>query len=233
MLGTLTNVAAIIAGGVAGAILKKGISEQVKATVMQGIGLAVLLVGIQMALKTNNVLIVIISLVLGGLIGEIAGIEKQMARSGLWLEKRFGGGESNLARAFVTASLVYCVGAMAILGSIEDGLTGNPTTLYAKSLLDGISAIFFTSTMGIGVIFSALPVLLYQGSITLLAGTLKDVFSPTVVAEIMGTGGLLIVGIAINILGIKEIKVGNLLPAIPMAILLAWAVQKYSSLLPL
>lgn len=233
MLGTLTNVAAIIAGSVAGAILKKGISEQVKATVMQGIGLAVLLVGTQMALKTNNVLIVIISLVLGGLIGEFAGIEKQMARAGMWLEKRFGGGESNLARAFVTASLVYCVGAMAILGSIEDGLTGNPTTLYAKSLLDGISAIFFTSTMGIGVVFSAVPVLLYQGSITLLAGTLKDVFSPAVVAEIMGTGGLLIVGIAINILGIKEIKVGNLLPSIPVAILLAWALQKYSSALPL
>lgn len=232
MVGTITNAAAIIVGGLIGIFLKKGISEPVKQTAMQGIGLAVLLVGAQMAFKTNNILIVIISLVIGGVIGEMLGIERRLGRLGNWLEVRFGGGDSNLSRAFVTTSLIYCVGAMAILGSIEDGLTGNSTTLFAKSLLDGVSAIFFASTMGIGVVFSAVPVFAYQGSITLLAELVKNMLSPAVVAELTATGGLLIVGISINILGIKEIRVGNMLPSILVAILLAWLVQYYNLTLP-
>lgn len=231
MLGTITNTAAIVAGGIIGVLLKKGISEQVKVTAMQGIGLAVLLVGAQMAFQTSNILIVIISMVVGGIIGELLGIEKQLARLGNWLEVRFGGSDSNLGRAFVTSSLIYCVGAMAILGSIEDGLTGSHTTLFAKSLLDGISAVFFASTMGIGVILSAIPVFLYQGSITLLADLVKDLFSPEVVAELTATGGLLIAAIGINILGIKELKVGNMLPAVLVAAAIAWLINKYNIVL--
>ncbi|MFZ5591905.1 MAG: DUF554 domain-containing protein [Bacillota bacterium] len=227
MVGTIVNAAAIVAGSLVGCLLRKGISTATSDTIMQGIGLAVFLVGAQMALETQNLLIVIISLVIGGMIGEWLGIEKKLENMGQYIESKFKRTESNIARGFVTASLVYCVGAMAILGSLEDGLTGNPSTLLAKSILDGVSSVFFASTMGIGVAFSAVPVFLYQGSITLLAELVKGFFSTPVIAELKATGGLLIVGISINVLGIKKINVGNLLPAVFVAMALAWLVSKY------
>lgn len=224
MTGTIVNAAAIVAGTALGLLLRKGISESVKDTVMTGIGLAVALIGFKMAFKTENELIVILSLVTGGVLGEILNIEGWLARLGTFLEAKVGGGsgEGEIAKAFVTTSLIYCVGAMSIMGALEDGLTGNAATLYAKSLLDGISAIVFTTTMGFGVAFSAIPVLVYQGSITLAASGLKAFLTPSMINEMTATGGLLIVGIASNILGIKPIKVGNLLPAILMAVLFSW-----------
>ncbi|MFZ5649107.1 MAG: DUF554 domain-containing protein [Bacillota bacterium] len=227
MTGTMVNTGAIVAGALIGVILRKGIPDPVKNTVMQGLGLSVLLIGAQMSLKTQNVLLVVISLVVGGVIGETVNIEKRLASLGARLETRMGGKEGRLSRAFVTTSLIYCVGAMAILGSIEDGLTGNPSTLFAKSMLDGISAIIFSSTMGIGVIFSAVPVFLYQGSITLMADSMKSLFTEGLIRELTATGGLLIAGIGINLLEIKEIKVGNLLPSIVVVALLAWAAERY------
>lgn len=227
MKGTIINAAAIIAGSLVGVFLRKGLPEPVKKTVMQGLGLSVLLIGAQMSLKTQNVLLVVISLVVGGVIGEVIDIEKRLASLGAFLEKKVGGGGGKVSRAFVTASLIYCVGAMAILGSIEDGLTGNPSTLYAKSMLDGISAIIFSSTMGFGVIFSAVPVFLYQGSITIAADWLKHLFTDGLIRELTATGGLLIAGIGINLLEIKEIKVGNLLPSIVVVSVLAWAAQRF------
>ena len=222
MTGTLVNAAAIIAGTAVGLIFRKGISESIKDTVMSGIGLAVALIGFKMAFKTENELIVILSLVSGAIIGEILNIEGFLGRVGTYLESKVGGGEGEVAKAFVTTSLIYCVGAMAIMGALEDGISGNATTLYAKSLLDGTSAVVFTSTMGFGVALSAIPVLLYQGAITLAAGALKAFLTPGMINEMTATGGLLIVGIASNILGIKSIKVGNLLPAIFMAIFFSW-----------
>lgn len=222
MTGTLVNAAAIVAGTAIGLIFRKGISESIKDTVMNGIGLAVALIGFKMAFKTENELIVILSLVTGAIIGELLNIEGMLGRMGAYLETKVGGGKGEIAKAFVTTSLIYCVGAMAIMGALEDGITGNATTLYAKSLLDGTSAIVFTSTMGFGVAFSAIPVLIYQGAITLAAVSLKSFLTPSMINEMTATGGLLIVGIASNILGIKAIKVGNLLPAIFMAILFAY-----------
>ncbi|AQS57751.1 DUF554 domain-containing protein [Desulforamulus ferrireducens] len=222
MTGTIANAAAILVGTGLGLLFRKGISESINKTVMSGIGLAVGLIGFKMAFKTENELIVILSMVLGAIVGELLNIEGWLQRAGNFLEAKVGGGEGQVARAFVTTSLIYCVGAMAIMGALEDGLTGNATTLYAKSLLDGTSAVIFTSTMGFGVAFSAIPVLIYQGSITLLAGALKAFLTPSMINEMTATGGLLIVGIASNILGIKEIKVGNLLPAILFAVLLSW-----------
>jgi hypothetical protein len=183
-----------------------------------------MIIGLQMALKTNNVLIVIASLVLGGILGEGVNIEARLNDFGGFLENKLSKkGEGQFTKAFVTTSLIYCVGAMAIVGALEDGLNANHSILYAKSALDGITAIIFASSMGIGVIFSALPVFVYQGSISLFAGLLQGVLSEPVVLEMSAVGGLLIFGIGINMLGIKEIKVGNLLPAIfvavPMAIL--------------
>jgi len=227
LTGTLVNVGSIVAGALIGIVLRKGIPDPVKNTVMQGLGLSVLLIGIQMSIKTQNVLLVVISLVVGGVIGQLINIERRLASLGIRLEVMMGGGEGKAARAFVTSSLIYCVGAMAILGSIEDGLTGNATTLYAKSMLDGVSAVIFSSTMGIGVLFSAVPVLLYQGAITLMAESMKNIFTPDVIRELTATGGLLIMGIGINILEIKEIMVGNLLPSIVVIVLLVWGAGRY------
>jgi len=231
MTGTIVNAAAIGAGTVIGLLLKKGIPENIKTTVMQGIGLAVLLVGGQMALQGTHILVVIVSLTLGGICGELLKIEFRLEQVGLFIERRIGGNGGNVANAFVTSSLIFCVGAMAVVGSIEDGLTGNAGTLYAKAMLDGVSSIFFASTMGVGVLFSGLSVLLYQGAITLLATSIKDILNSFVVCQLTSTGGLLIIGVAVNILGIKKISVGNLLPAILIVILLAYYVDKYSILM--
>ena len=230
MIGTATNAAAIVAGGLLGVLLRRGIPEPVKETVMQGLGLSILLIGIQMFLKTENVLMVIISLVVGGAIGQLIDIERLLARLGTRLEAGLGGGEGKLSKAFVNASLVFCTGAMAIVGSIEDGLNGNPSILFAKAALDGVISIIFSSTMGVGVVLSALPILLYQGTITLLAGTFKNILTDGMLNELTATGGLLIVGIGINLLGLKEIKVGNLLPSLLVVALLVMAVQRFGGL---
>lgn len=220
MLGTIVNTIAIVFGGLLGLIFGQALPDKIKRTVIQGIGLVVLLIGGSMALQTKNSLVVIASLVLGGIIGESIDIELRLQHLGQWLERKFAknGQGTGFTKAFVTASLIYCVGAMAIMGSLESGLRGNHNILFAKSMLDGISAIVFASSMGIGVLVSAIPVLVYQGAITLAAVFLQGVLSPQVIAEMGATGGLLIVGIGFNILEIKEIKVGNLLPAIFIAV---------------
>lgn len=216
MLGTIVNTLAIVIGGVMGLLFGQALPERMKKTVIQGIGLAVLLIGGSMALQTKNPLIIITSLVLGGVIGEWINIELRLQHLGEWLERKFSknGQESGFTKAFVATSLIYCVGAMAIMGSLESGLTGKHNILFAKSMLDGVSALVFASSMGPGVLVSALAVLVYQGSITLTAGLLQGLLSSQVIAEMGATGGLLILGIGFNILEIKEIKVGNLLPAI-------------------
>ena len=214
------NTFAIVIGGLIGLLFGKAFPEKIKKTVIQGIGLAILLIGISMALQTKNALIIISSLVLGGIIGEWIDIELRLQHIGEWLERKFAknGKGTGFAKAFVTTSLIYCVGAMAIMGSLESGLNGNHNILFAKSMLDGITAIIFASTMGIGVLVSALPVFVYQGAITMAAGLLQGVLSAQVIAEMSATGGLLILGIGFNILELKEIKVGNLLPAIFIAV---------------
>jgi uncharacterized membrane protein YqgA involved in biofilm formation len=228
LLGTIVNFIAIIIGGLTGVFFGKAFSDKLKTTVIQGIALAVLIIGLQMALKTGNVLIVILSLVLGGIIGEGIDIEAGLNKLGGILEEKLSTkGEGKFTKAFVTTSLIYCVGAMAIVGALEDGLNANHSILFAKSALDGISAIIFSSSMGVGVIFSALPVLVYQGSISLFAGLLQGIISDAVVNEMSAVGGLLIFGIGINMLGIKEIKVGNLLPGIFVTVPLVFLFQYF------
>ena len=185
MVGTLVNVAAITTGVAVGMVFKRGISQQAQDTIMQGLGLAILLIGFKIAWQTQMEIIPILSLATGGLLGAFIGIEEKLEDLGQWLGKKVGSNSGAIAKAFVTTSLIYCVGAMAIMGAIEDGLTGQPNTLFAKSALDGISAIVFTSTMGIGVIFSTIPVLLYQGSITLLADFLKVFLTATMLRMLL------------------------------------------------
>jgi uncharacterized protein len=183
---------------------------------MTGLGLAVLLIGVQLAIKSNQMMIVIGSLIGGGIIGELLGIETRLEQLGSFLGSRFKG-SGRVAEGFVTASLLYCVGAMAIMGALQDGLGGRPDILYAKAALDGIASVALASTLGIGVLFSALPLFLYQGVITLGATLAQQVLTPPVVQEMNAVGGLLIVAIGLDLLGMKRLPVGNLLPAVFLA----------------
>lgn len=214
MLGTLVNCLAIIAGSLLGLCFKNGIPEKYNQTVMHAIALSVVLIGIRMALGCDQILMIIISLVTGSLIGEWMGIETWLERFARFLEARFSKNTGTFSTGFVTASLLFCVGSMAVVGSLESGFSGNHTTLFAKSALDGVASIILSSTFGIGVLFAALPVLVYQGIITLLASGLKPFLIPAVVSQMSASGGLLIVAIGLNMLRDKKIKVGNMLPAI-------------------
>lgn len=217
MLGTVVNATAIILGALIGIFLRKGIPTKYRTTIMHGIGLSVALIGLKMALKTNNELIVITSLVIGGVIGEFFDIQGLLEKLGNKINSLISAKDGDFVKGFVTTTLVYCVGAMAILGALESGITGNHKILFAKSVLDGISSIIFASTFGWGVAFSSLSVFIYQGALTLLAGLVKGFLSEVVLAEVSATGGLLILGIAANVLEIKEVKVANLLPSIVIA----------------
>jgi len=214
MLGTIVNTVAIVAGSLLGVSLRRGISDKYKETVIAAIGLAVLLIGLKSALQTDDLLLVIISLAIGAVIGEMLHIEDRLEAVGRWIGSHLGRSGEGVARAFVTASLVFCVGAMAIIGALESGLTGNHQTLFAKSLLDGVTSIIFASTLGIGVIFSSVAVFVYQGGITLAATYLKPFLTPAVVAQMSAVGGLLIVAIGLNILDIKKLRIGNMLPGV-------------------
>jgi uncharacterized membrane protein YqgA involved in biofilm formation len=231
-LGTLVNVAVIIVGGLVGTLVRSAIKERFRDTVMQAIGLSVVLIGVSGAIQgiigiasdgtlvRNDLLLMTLSLVFGGLVGEWIDIERRLDAFGMHVQSRLSGrGGSTFSEGFVTASLVYCVGAMAIVGALEDGLAGNPSTLFTKSVLDGVSAVVFASTLGIGVVFSALPVLLYQGAITLFASFIAPILPPDVVLQLSLVGGVLILAIGFNMLGFRRIKVGNLLPALLVPIL--------------
>ncbi len=214
MLGTIVNCLTIIAGSVIGIGFKNKIPEKYNQTVMQAIGLAVILVGIKGALGCNDLLIIIISLAIGSLMGEMIGIENYLELLGKFIETKLSKSASGFSAGFVTASLLYCVGSMAIVGALESGLTGNHDTLFAKATLDGIVSILLSSSLGIGVLFSAVPVLIYQGVITLLAGVIKPLLTPAVISQMSAIGGLLIVGIGLNMIREKKLKIGNMLPAI-------------------
>ncbi|WP_053955836.1 DUF554 domain-containing protein [Inediibacterium massiliense] len=219
MLGTIVNTFAIIGGSLLGLFFKGGIPKKYNETILKANGLSVILIGIMGAVKTQNLLLLIFSMVIGSILGEFFNIEDNLDKLGKFIGNKLGDEEGGIAKGFVTSSLLFCVGSMAIVGSLESGLTGNHQTLFAKSVLDGITSIVFTSTLGIGVIFSAVSVFLYQGMITLLASYMKDVLTPEVIGEMSSIGGLLIMGLGLNLLEFKRIKVGNMLPAIFIPIL--------------
>ena len=218
MLGTIVNALAIIAGSLGGYLIlqlfKEGIPERINDTIMKGMALCVLLIGISGALEYKQILLVILSIAIGGIIGEIIDIDKQLQKLGDNLEKKLNGRGGKVSQGFVTASLLFCVGAMAVMGSLESGLNGNHEILFAKSIIDGITAAVFTTTLGIGVALSAITVFLYQGTITIGAIYLKDLLTVAVVSDMSAIGGLLIIGIALNMMGVTKIKVANLLPAV-------------------
>jgi uncharacterized membrane protein YqgA involved in biofilm formation len=214
LLGTIVNTLAIIAGSLVGLLFRESIPEKYSRTVMHAIGLAVVLIGFKAALKTDAILVVIVSLAVGSVIGELLRIEDRLEDVGNWIGRRLAREGKGIAKGFVSASLLYCVGAMAIVGSMESGLSGNHQILYAKSMLDGIGSVLFASTLGIGVLFSAVSVFIYQGIITLGAASLGQFLVPEIVSQMSAVGGLLILAIGIGLLEIQKFKVGNMLPAI-------------------
>lgn len=213
--GTVVNIGTILIGTLLGSLLSKGIPEKVRATVMQGLGLAVLVIGMISAITTQEILLMIISLAVGGGIGRLIGIEDKLEKLGDRIQSKISkDGKSNISTAFMTATLIYLVGPMSILGSLDAGFLNNYDVLYVKSLLDGITSIVLGSTLGWGVALAAIPVLLYQGLITLCATWLSPFMTEALMVEISAIGGVLIMGIGINMLKIKKIRTGDLLPAL-------------------
>lgn len=219
LTGTLINAAAIVVGGSVGLILKGGIPKKIKITMLQGVGLCVLLIGILGLDKVNNEMVVIISVVIGAIIGEAIDIDQRFENLGLKIEKAFKGGKSNVAEGFVTCSLLFCVGAMAITGALESGLMGKHNILSSKAILDGITSVIFASTMGVGVVLSGASVFIYQGIIAVGASFVKDILGAYAISDMTAIGSLLIIAIGFNLLNITKIKIANLLPAVFLPIL--------------
>lgn len=227
MNGTFINVAAVVAGSVIGVSIGSRLPEQMRQTVLNGLGLATSLVGVQMALGTANILVVMGAMLLGAVCGELLYLEQLLDRMGQWLQTLFTReGQGSFAEGFVTATLVFCIGPMAILGSIQDGLSGDYKVLAIKSLLDGFASIAFAASLGWGVALSIVPLFLYQGSITLFAGVLTSLLSEPMIAEMTATGGLIIVGIGLKLLRVKELRLASFLPALAIAplivVLIPW-----------
>ena len=227
MIATIINVILILCGSTIGLLVGERLPEQLSKTITAGLALCVALIGITNAIKTADVLCVILCLTLGGLLGEWINIERRMDRAGDALKKvlikRFGshGNMGRFTEGFVTATLLFCVGSMAVMGSLEAGINHNYSIIISKGVIDGVTAITFAATMGVGVIFSAIPLLLYQGGITLLAGAVAPFLSDAVVVEMSAVGGVMLIGLSINMLGlVKEpLRIGNMLPALFLPLL--------------
>lgn len=218
MLGTLLNTATVLVGATAGTYLRTRFSERVRQMVMWGVGLVSLVIGLQMSLSAQNILIVLASLLGGGIVGEWARIHERLNALGEMLQAKVSGDkDSTFSKGFVTASLLFCVGPMTILGSIQDGLNGDYRLLAMKSMLDGCSAVALAASMGWGVLGAALTVLLYQGGLTLGAGLVKTALTEPMMAEMTATGGTLILAIGLNLLDVTAIRVANFLPALLIA----------------
>lgn len=218
LLGTIVNGVAIIFGTFLGKIFHR-IPEKIKTLVLQSIGLAVVILGIQMGLKSEQFLIVILSLLFGSIIGEVIDLDDKLNTLGLWIEKKMGAKEEGgIAKGFVTATLIFAIGAMAIIGALDSGIRGDHSVLYTKSLLDGFTSLVLATTLGVGVLFSAFPVMIYQGLIALFA-TQIDKWIPQAIMdafiiEMTAAGGIMILAIGLNMLEITRVKVANMLPAI-------------------
>ncbi|MNM74281.1 putative membrane protein YdfK [compost metagenome] len=216
MLGTIVNFFTIFVGGIIGVLLKGGLPKRFTDTIMSGVALCVIYIGISGTLKGENMLLIVISTAVGSLLGESINIDEKLILLGNFIEnkaKNFSK-DTSISLGFVTASLLFCVGAMAVVGSLESGLLGKYDILFTKSILDGVTALILSSTLGIGVILSAFSVLVYQGLITLAASLLQNILTTPIVNEMSAVGSLLIIGIGLNMLGITKIKVANMLPAI-------------------
>jgi len=217
--GTWINVATVLCGGLLGLLLGSRFSDKVRQTVMAGLGLVTLVIGLQMALQTKNILIVLGSLLAGGIAGELLDLDGRITRLAGWAEERFtrSDGSGTFARAWVTTSLLFCVGPLTFTGAIQDGLTGDYHLLATKAMLDGFAALAFGSALGLGVLASAGTVLVYQGGLSLAAGAMKAALTTAMIDEMSATGGMLVLGLGLGLLELKAIRVANFLPALIFA----------------
>lgn len=231
MTGTAINVAAVVAGGTLGTLLGERLPSRIRRIVMQGVGLVTLAVGMSMALTTENLLLVLGSILIGGILGEWWRLEERLEEAGKWLEARAVWfpflAQGEFTKGFVTASLVFCVGPMTVLGSIQDGLSGDYTLLAIKSVLDGFSSLAFAASMGMGVTFAAITVLVYQGILTLGASLFQAILTDAMITEMTATGGVIILGIGLLLLEIKRIRVAAFLPSLAIVPLLVALWEKW------
>ena len=222
MLGTIVNVITVVAGGSIGLLLNKKLPDRFVKIFFQVVGLFTLFLGLSMAMETTHVLHMIMALITGAVIGEALKLEQRMETLGDKLKSRLKLGNEKFTEGLLTAFLLYCMGSLTILGAIEEGMGGSPRLLLIKSLMDGVSSIALASGLGIGVVFSAIPLLIYQGGITLLAMGFGEFFPEVYITELSAVGGILLIGLGISILEIKKIKVMNMLPALVMIVILLW-----------
>ncbi len=223
MIGTLVNIATIIVGTTLGLLLKSKLPERLVKTVFQAIGLFTLALGVMMSLKISSFLIVVFSLVLGAIFGELADLEKGMEQFSERLKSKIKMGGERFSEGLLTAFLLFCMGSMTILGAFDEGMKGDTTLLITKSVMDGFAAMALSSALGIGVGFSVVPLLLYQGGLTIFASYLGVFFTETMINELTVVGGILLIGLGINILEIKKIKIFNILPALLFVVFFTWA----------
>jgi uncharacterized membrane protein YqgA involved in biofilm formation len=219
--GSVMNALAILVGGGIGLLLHGRLPEKMRQVVFQGLGLCVLVIGMQMALQGKNGLLVVLSVLIGGIVGELLRLEDRFADLAGVLKNLVRSSNTRFVDGMVTASLIYCIGAMAILGSFDEGIRGDHSVLFTKSLLDGFASIALASTHGSGVLFSALPVLVYQGLLTIFASSFQAYFSDYLIAQLTATGGTLILGIGINLLGLAAIRLSSLLPSLLIIVVLS------------
>ena len=213
-LGTIINVLAVILGSFLGLCLKSRIPPKIHQRVFQGIGLATLLIGLQMALKVESLILLIFSILFGAIVGEALDLEKRLDSLAEILKKKLKSQSSSFTQGLITAFLIFCIGSLTILGALDEGIRGDHTLLLAKSTLDGFTSIALAATYGLGVMFSVIPMLIYQGTITLLARQFQNLFTPILINQLTAVGGILILGLGLNLLEIKQIKITNMLPAL-------------------
>ena len=222
MIGTIVNTGAVIAGSVVGLLLHRRFPERITKIAFQAIGLFTLFIGVKMAMESRNLMILVFSILIGAILGEGLRLQERTERMGDWLKRKIRSDNEKFTDGLVTAFLLFCMGSMTVLGAIEEGMGGKPDLLLAKSVLDGFSSIALAASLGAGVLFSAIPLLLYQGGLTLIAGSVSEVLSRAIIHEVTGVGGLMLLGLGINILEIRRIQVMNMLPGLLVAGLLAW-----------
>jgi uncharacterized membrane protein YqgA involved in biofilm formation len=230
MTGTLVNTAAVIVGGTIGYFLKNGMPKRIEKIYFQIMGVFTIAIGTSMVAGMDRILIILLSMVLGGLLGEWINLEKRVEQISEYLKKKLRIGSERFSEGLITSFLMFCVGAMTIVGAIEEGTTGTSDLLLTKSIMDGMASIIFASVFGIGVVFSAIPLFIFQGSITLIAKIFGDFISLETIKALSNVGGILMIGLGINILGIKKLRIMNMIPALAVVILLMWLFSDFHTL---
>lgn len=228
MIGTIVNTASVIAGGCIGLLLKKGMPERIKTIYFQAVGIFTLAIGISMVWNMEHILVIVSSLVTGAILGEWWNIEKSTEQLSEWTKKKLHIGSEKFSEGLTTSFLLFCIGAMTIMGAIEEGTGGTSRLLFTKSVMDGFSAVILASAFGAGVVFSAVPLLIFQGGLTLLAGYASDLLTPEMIKALTSLGGILLIGLGINILEIKKLRIMNMLPALVVVVIFMWIIVKFN-----